>query len=334
LVVEGAVKRKDEIVKKLCNIADYVIAVGSCAVYGNILVLKNKDVSGLQFRFKEKGGILGEGFIAGKGYPVINLSGCPANPEWITGTLLKIKRKERLNLDELGRPREYYDSLAHWGCSRNEFFEWKVEAKSLGKEKECLLGGIYICLKPSYKKGKGKRCKFNLEEVKELNPPDYTKARPVRYKGLPYETSPLARQLLYENPFVKKLYSLYEDSYLTRVSARVLEIWELLSLIEKLLEKLIEHLDEKSFEGDINKQASGQGVSFIEAARGTLIHKVVVEKGKIMKYEIITPSQWNLGPRCNKYLGVAKKAIIGLDSELKAEMVLRSFDLCSVCTTH
>ncbi|HIQ48075.1 MAG TPA: hydrogenase expression protein HupD [Aquifex aeolicus] len=195
-------------------------------------------------------------------------------------------------------------------------------------------GGLYLCLKPSYKKGKGRRCKFNVEEVKELNPPDYTKARPVRYKGLPYETGPLARQLLHKNPFVKELYSLYEDSYLTRVSARVLEIWEILSLIEKLLEKLMEHLDEKSCEGEINKQVSGKGVSFIEAARGTLIHKVVVEKGKIMKYEIITPSQWNLGPRCNKYLGVAEKAIIGLDSKLKAEMVLRSFDLCSVCTTH
>ncbi|RUM30123.1 MAG: Ni/Fe hydrogenase [Aquifex sp.] len=138
LVVEGAINKEDDIVKKLCKIADYVIAVGSCAVYGNLPALKDKDVSGLQFRFKEKGGILGKSFISRKGYPVINLSGCPANPEWITGTLLKIKSKRKLNLDELGRPKEYYNSLAHWGCSRNEFFEWKVEAKSLGKEKGCL----------------------------------------------------------------------------------------------------------------------------------------------------------------------------------------------------
>jgi Ni,Fe-hydrogenase I large subunit len=72
----------------------------------------------------------------------------------------------------------------------------------------------------------------------------------------------------------------------------------------------------------------------VEAARGTLIHRVHISKGIITKYHIITPSVWNLGPRCEKYLGVAEKAIIGLEHPLHAEMVLRSFDVCSVCTTH
>ncbi|GAB6065752.1 hydrogenase small subunit [Aquifex pyrophilus] len=137
LVLEGAVKKDDERIKKLCEIADYVVAVGNCAVYGNVPALGKENISGLQYRFKEKGGLLGKEFRSKKGYPVINLSGCPANPEWITGTLLKIKRG-KLELDELGRPRDYYGSLTHWGCSRNEFFEWKVEAKELGKKKGCL----------------------------------------------------------------------------------------------------------------------------------------------------------------------------------------------------
>ncbi len=137
LVIEGAVEKKDRTIRKLCDVADYVVAVGNCAVYGNIPALGNESVSGLQYRFKEKGGFLGKEFKSRKGYPVINLSGCPANPEWITGTLLKIKRG-KLELDELGRPKDYYGGLTHWGCSRNEFFEWKVEAKVLGTKKGCL----------------------------------------------------------------------------------------------------------------------------------------------------------------------------------------------------
>jgi len=138
LVVEGALKKDDNTVKKLCKIADYVVAVGNCAVYGNIPALSDESVYGLQYRFKEKGGLLGENFKSRKGLPVINLSGCPANPEWIVGTLLKIKWKKNLELDELGRPKDYYSSLTHWGCTRNEYFEWKVETKKLGSPKGCL----------------------------------------------------------------------------------------------------------------------------------------------------------------------------------------------------
>jgi len=138
LVVEGAVREDDEVVKELCKIAKYVVAVGNCAVFGNIPARSNESVSGLQYRFKERGGILGEGFKSKSGFPVINLSGCPANPEWIVGTLLKIKWKKDIKLDEWGRPKEYYSALTHWGCTRNEYFEWKVETKKLGSPKGCL----------------------------------------------------------------------------------------------------------------------------------------------------------------------------------------------------
>lgn len=83
LLIEGAVKADDQEIKELCQRADYVIAVGSCAVYGNIPALKDDSVCGLQYRFKEKGGLLGRDFVSKGGLPVINVSGCPAHPEWI-----------------------------------------------------------------------------------------------------------------------------------------------------------------------------------------------------------------------------------------------------------
>jgi len=194
-------------------------------------------------------------------------------------------------------------------------------------------GGLAYCFKPSYKKGKGKVCKFNVKHVQELKPPEYSQVNPVRYKGLPYETGPLARELISKNQSVVRLYKEYGDSYAVRVAARLTEIEDLLNILEKLLKELLNVLEEPSCFWEDNKEKSGEGFGVVEAARGTLIHKVVIEKGKIKDYRVITPSQWNLGPRCEKYLGVAEKAIIGLDSEIKAQMVLRSFDLCSVCTT-
>ena len=138
LIIEGAVRNDDELIVDLASKADYVIAVGNCASFGNIPALSNKDVSGLQFRFKEKGGVLGKDFRTKKGFPVINLSGCPAHPEWIVGTLLKIKRGKIIELDEWGRPKDFYTAFTHWGCSRNEYFEWKVEPKGLGTSRGCL----------------------------------------------------------------------------------------------------------------------------------------------------------------------------------------------------
>ncbi|SNZ15724.1 Ni/Fe hydrogenase [Hydrogenobacter hydrogenophilus] len=137
-ILEGAVRINDEKVKELCYTANYVMAVGSCAVYGNIPALKDNYVCGLQYRFKEKGGLLGEDFVSKGGLPVINLSGCPAHPEWIVGVIRSLARGIKPALDSWGRPKEFYSSLTHWGCTRNEYFEWKIEPESLGSKKGCL----------------------------------------------------------------------------------------------------------------------------------------------------------------------------------------------------
>jgi hydrogenase small subunit len=138
LIVEGAVGREDKALKSLAEGSLFVMAVGSCAVYGNIPALNNPEVCGLQYRFKEKGGLLGEGFVSRGGLPVINLSGCPAHPSWIVGTITSLLEGIRPKLDQWGRPKDFYSSLTHWGCTRNEYFEWKVEAQELGSQKGCL----------------------------------------------------------------------------------------------------------------------------------------------------------------------------------------------------
>jgi hydrogenase small subunit len=128
----------DEMVKKLCGIAKYVIALGNCAVYGNIPALKGPEISGLQYRFGERGGVLGENFRTRSGLPVINITGCPAHPEWFINTVLQIASRRGLLLDSLGRPKEFYAYFTHDGCLRNQYYEWRVEAEVLGRREGCL----------------------------------------------------------------------------------------------------------------------------------------------------------------------------------------------------
>jgi hydrogenase small subunit len=41
-------------------------------------------------------------------------------------------------LDEENRPKEIYAYTSHSGCIRNEYFDWKVDAKEFGRKEGCL----------------------------------------------------------------------------------------------------------------------------------------------------------------------------------------------------
>ncbi|RUM59489.1 MAG: Ni,Fe-hydrogenase large subunit [Persephonella sp.] len=209
---------------------------------------------------------------------------------------------------------------------------------------------LTVCdMSPLISKGitKKKRKNFDINKVKEVSSYSYLTnegilteekryswAKAVRYEGLPYETSPLSRRINNQDLLFLNLLKKYKDSYMVRTWARIDEIIKILISVKERLKEI--NVKEKSYikpKKDI-KQIEGKAFGFCEAARGSLIHSIEVSKGKIKNYNIITPSTWNLGPRCEKYLSPAEKAIKGLKSQLLAEMVLRSFDVCSVCTTH
>ncbi|SMC09795.1 nickel-dependent hydrogenase large subunit [Nitratiruptor tergarcus] len=152
----------------------------------------------------------------------------------------------------------------------------------------------------------------------------------VTYRGRFYETGPLARMLLLRYPLIMQLHRRFKDALVTRVAARVVEIDVIMKILEQLLDSIL--LSEPSCID--NKQKDGYGMGVVEAARGSLIHRVWVENGTIAKYQIITPTQWNLLQGTKEYPGVARKAIQGLKDTKTAELIFRSFDICSVCTTH
>ena len=153
-------------------------------------------------------------------------------------------------------------------------------------------------------------------------------AKAVDYKGRYFEVGPLARAIINKEPIIKSLHKRYKDATLIRVYARVHEAAILLKYTKELLEKL--DITQESCTLDSKIEIDNiEGIGAVEAARGSLIHKIEVENSLIKSYDIITPTQWNLSNGA-----VASKAMIGLESEELASFVFRTFDVCSVCTTH
>jgi ferredoxin hydrogenase small subunit len=123
-----------ELIAKLAAKANHVIAVGNCAAFGGITAGGNNpaNASGLQYRAETNGGLLPQSFCAKSGLPVINISGCPIHPNWVTETLIQISEGEfdRNDIDSYGRPNSYVNHLVHHGCPRNEYYEFKASARS------------------------------------------------------------------------------------------------------------------------------------------------------------------------------------------------------------
>lgn len=188
-----------------------------------------------------------------------------------------------------------------------------------------------------FEKGKSVKTRLSknisLSYVKEEEQKN-SYAKNVVYKNVYYEVGPLARAMVNKIPLIKDSHRKYGDSMFSRILARVCEIAQLLAHSKTLIEEI--NLDEPSYIKPSQNIATltSNGEACVEAARGSLIHKVKLENGVIKQYEIITPTQWNLSGGSREKPGVSQKAMIGLENEQIAEVVFKSFDVCSVCTTH
>jgi hydrogenase large subunit len=188
-----------------------------------------------------------------------------------------------------------------------------------------------------FKKGRAVKTRvnhnINSKYIYETHNED-SYAKNVKFKKDYYEVGPLSRAMINKTSLIKDSHRRYKDSMYSRILARVCEIPQLLIHSKELLKKL--DLSQPSYikpSIDITN-ISGTGTGCVEAARGSLVHKVQLEKGKIEDYQIITPTQWNLGNGTKEQPGISQKAMNGLSEISTAQSVFKSFDVCSVCTTH
>ncbi|MBL8493756.1 MAG: NADH:ubiquinone oxidoreductase [Rhodocyclaceae bacterium] len=127
-------RAKIDIARSLAEKAEVVVAVGTCSAFGGIPAAPPNptDCTGLQFDRESPGGVFAADWRSRGGLPVVNLAGCPTHPLTITRTLAMIAGGMPLDLDHLHRPRAFFGTMVHQGCTRNEYHEYDVEDNQLG----------------------------------------------------------------------------------------------------------------------------------------------------------------------------------------------------------
>ncbi|WP_229860143.1 hydrogenase [Candidatus Sulfurimonas baltica] len=142
LLIEGAISKQFQradisvvnIIKNYSKIVQKIVTVGTCATFGGIFRESDyENTSGLHFNQEQ----LLEDFqeIFEK---TISLSGCPVHPEILVNTLYSIKKSANLKLDNFLRPKEFYAYTVHNGCTRNEYFEYKIDNHKFGELEGCM----------------------------------------------------------------------------------------------------------------------------------------------------------------------------------------------------
>ena len=128
-------------ISDMAPLAEYVVAIGDCATWGGIVAVPPNptESTGMQFHKRQKGGFLGADFISKSGFPVINIPGCPAHPDWMTQILVAIStgRMHEMHLDDFHRPKTFFTDFVQTGCTNVNSFIKKIDG-GFGKHGGCL----------------------------------------------------------------------------------------------------------------------------------------------------------------------------------------------------
>jgi hydrogenase small subunit len=130
--------RTTEWIDRLAPKALAVIGAGTCAAYGGVHAMKGNPTGcmGLQ-------DYLGPDWKSKIGLPIVNVPGCPIQPDNFMETLLYLLRQlaglaPMIPVDELGRPTWLFGQTVHQGCDRAAYYEQADFAREYGSRR-CLV---------------------------------------------------------------------------------------------------------------------------------------------------------------------------------------------------
>jgi hydrogenase large subunit len=158
----------------------------------------------------------------------------------------------------------------------------------------------------------------------------YSWLKAPRYGGVPYEVGPLARMTVngdYTNGI----------SAMDRHIARAREVRKVALAMRQWLTDL--PVGQSAYT-PCSVPDSANSVGLSEAPRGALGHWLSVSGGKIAKYQVLTPTCWNLSPKDSSGIhGPLEQALIGvpvanIDKPIEVLRVVHSYDPCLDCATH
>lgn len=138
-----------------------------------------------------------------------------------------------------------------------------------------------------------------------------------------YETGPLAR--MRDAPLLHTLLSQYGNGLMARFCAMVLE----LATIPQAMLNLLQEQDMLCQQSRSLALAAETGMGGVEAARGFLWHRVEMAQGRIKRYHILAPTEWNFHPQ-----GALFRGLLGLRVQAKtqlhklAAMITTALDPC------
>jgi len=140
-------------IDRLAPHAGAVMAAGTCAAFGGIPAMRNNPTGAMGVRDH-----LGSRWTSHRDIPLVNLPGCPAQPDNITETLVHLALRLAGNaplpeLDEQGRPRWLFTRTVQQGCGRAGFAEQGEHARTPADTRGCLVklgckGPVAICNVP------------------------------------------------------------------------------------------------------------------------------------------------------------------------------------------
>jgi hydrogenase small subunit len=142
LIVEGAVSTADsgrytvlfksgeylftsaEMAPWAAKQAQYIVAVGTCAAFGGPSAARpNPSNSKGVWEVVER--------------PVVNVPGCPVNPDWLIATFVHLLLFGMPEVDRYRRPTFLFGQTIHSICQRRSYYDTGAFAKSLG-DPECM----------------------------------------------------------------------------------------------------------------------------------------------------------------------------------------------------
>ena len=158
----------------------------------------------------------------------------------------------------------------------------------------------------------------------------YSWLKAPRYDGLAYEVGPLARMTVtgeYTNGI----------SVMDRHMARARETLKIALAMRQWLAELPTHQGAYTHRANPGT-ATSDGLT--EAPRGALGHWLQVTNSRIGKYQVVTPTCWNVSPKDDAgQRGPLEQALVGvpvtnIDKPVEVLRVVHSYDPCLDCATH
>ena len=189
---------------------------------------------------------------------------------------------------------EHVSDLLHWARTNDTIAARMV--RSLNRRGWCVAGACELPFLPETPAR-------DLHETLASPGADRFIEQPEWTDG-PHETSPLARTQ--HSVLVRSVQSRFGRGLLARHVALLVELAEAPSRLDSPV---------------VRRSASASlppstGVAQVDAARGRLVHRVVVDDGRIQTYQIVAPTEWNFHPH-----GVLAKGLAALGDDSREQLV-------------